>query len=151
MRFRTIAALAFALSAVAVPAAAGGADYAGRLAHEIVRDPEFQRSAPPGASEALPRLMETSEPAKAAEDGFVTVWGCATHMCPYRGGFLAVDPYGGMFAAWTVRGRPGLRTSANASWSRVFGKPGKEGDALPAAVAERFGEWLKTLDTEGTR
>ena len=149
-----LASIAVAVAALSSPVAAGGTDpssFAGKPGHEVVKAPAFLRSAPPGAPEWLPRLMETSERAEETEGGFVTVRGCAAHLCPLRGGFLAAGKAGAMFAAWTVKGREGLRTSANAAWLRSFGPPGRDGEVLPPPVAEKFGEWLGTLESGGLR
>lgn len=154
MRVPVLVSIAVAAAALTSPALAGGngpSTFAGKPGHEVVTDPAFLRSAPPGAPESLPRLMETSATAKETEGGFVTVQGCAAHLCPLRGGFLATGKSESMFAAWTVKGRAGVRTSVNAAWSRAFGPPGSGGEFLPPPVAERFGEWLGTLETDGSR
>ena len=50
------------------------------------------------------------------------------------------------------RGRDGPRLpSVGAAWLRSFGPPGSGGEFLPPTVAERFGEWLGTLETDGSR
>lgn len=64
---------------------------------------------------------------------------------------MAAGKAGAMFAAWTVKGRKGLRISVNTAWSRSFGPPGSDGELLPPPVAEKFGEWLGTLESDGSR
>lgn len=124
--------------------------FKGMHAREILKHPKFRRIAPADAIGPLRRTMENSERASPAGSGFVAVRGCAYKGCPARAGFLAVDGSGGMFAAWTVGGKAGLRTSTNAAWSRLHGHPGRYGEMLPGPVAARFAEWFMDLAPGGS-